>query len=250
MDTRPESVASEQSARLSPERPPDGIPPPASAEAGTGGAFSREELRRISEDVAKSFPQALEGTWVVLVDVDPRRLHAYWNVDPQDLEAARRRLGLTGEQPPLVIWFHDAARPDFGGIDASIEVQAQELRGRCYVDARGDATTYVADLGLRDADGNLALLARSNPVDVPRAGQRTDESRPSGCEPSEPSLDKAGDQEARGEGMGGEAVACSANAPESSHPGGGQPAAATARIATPSSFSLGSGKRSRGDADR
>lgn len=172
-------MVSQASARVSIEGPPGDPSQPGSAEAGVGGAFSCEELRRISEEVAKSFPQALEGTWVVLVDVDPYRLHAYWNVDPQDLEAARGRLRLTGEQPPLVLWFHDAACQDFRGTDASIEVEGQGLQGRCYVDVWSDAPTYVADLCLRDADGNLALLARSNPVDTLRTGQPSEGSGPS-----------------------------------------------------------------------
>jgi uncharacterized protein DUF4912 len=126
--------------------------------------FSLERLRQVSEDVAQAFPMPLEGTELVLIDVDPRQVHAYWNVQESSLAEAA---GLAGPGASLVLRFHDLT--EGGDTPRPFDVEVQGSSGQSYVDLWGDAKRCVAELGLRAPDGRFFLLARSNKAETPRA---------------------------------------------------------------------------------
>jgi hypothetical protein len=126
-----------------------------------------EELRRIAEEVSKAFPSRREGTELVLMEIDPRRAHAYWHVAPSDFESATRSAG--DAQQPLVVRMYDISGVQFDGANArsSFDVQVQGLQGHWYIDLFADGRTYTAELGLRRSDGSLIRLARSNTIRTP-----------------------------------------------------------------------------------
>ncbi len=130
-------------------------------------------LRRISEEIRRSFPDASDENELVLMDVDPRRVHAYWTLNYGDVAEARRTLGEAGRQAAMVLRFYAVADGD--APDAwpgqSFDVEVQGLQSRHYVDVTGDGGRYFAEVGLRAPDGSLISLARSDLLTLPRFGQ-------------------------------------------------------------------------------
>ena len=126
-----------------------------------------EELRRVAEEVAAQYPPPRLGTELVLLEVDPRRAHAYWNIDVADREAAGLQAGV-GDHP-LVLRMRDVTEPT--GTAPSFDVEVQGLQNHWYIDLWEPGRAYVAEIGLRLPDGSLVSIAHSNRVETPRAGQ-------------------------------------------------------------------------------
>ena len=125
-----------------------------------------EELRRVAGEVAAQFPPPRLGTELVLLEVDPRRAHAYWNIDPVDQEAAAAVAGPGAH--PLVLRMCDVTP---GAAGSAFDVEVQGLQNHWYIDLWEPGRAYVAEIGLRLPDGALASIARSNRVETPRAAQ-------------------------------------------------------------------------------
>ena len=149
------------------------LTPPTSATSTAKPEFSREELRAISQEVAEKFPIPTETTELVLMDVDPHHVHAYWNIAPEDLAAFDTTPDDLAGESNLVLRFHDLSPPQPGSSRRrepfDIPVRGQE--NHWYVELWHDAKSYEAELGLRMQDGGLVTLARSKPVQTPQAGE-------------------------------------------------------------------------------
>jgi hypothetical protein len=140
---------------------------------GSGDPFARAELQQISGELSAHFPAHLDRTELVLLEVDPHHLHAYWNIRQADLAKALRELGPGGPQGPMLLRVREIP-PDDGEAPGSGEVfdlAVHGLRNRWYVDIRKDGADYETALGMRGANGHVVWLARSNRATVPRAGQ-------------------------------------------------------------------------------
>jgi hypothetical protein len=147
----------------------EGVRKPRSRKPGKADQpFSADELRRISAEITAGWSQPVQATGLTLLEVDPWRVHAYWNLPEAELAAARARLAGTGE---LVLRFSDISPQT--GVSATphgrFDIQVRGARNTWYVDLWRDAKHYSADLGLRGADGAFEVLARSNEVFTPRA---------------------------------------------------------------------------------
>lgn len=166
--------------------PPAGFPEPSAAgvfpadmPAAVGAAdrslaapYSRAEVQRLVEAAAARFPGRTERTELVLLDVDPHRLHAYWTVDRETLKAALRALGSTGPQGPMILRFEELGAD--GGVTEAFDVPVHGLKNAWYVDIWRDGCTYRCALGMRGSDGGMVWLARSDRVAVPPAGPSAD----------------------------------------------------------------------------
>lgn len=128
-------------------------------------------LREVARQVRAAFPRPLRGPELVLIDVDPRRLHAFWTVTPSAVDAAREGLGAA----PMVLRVAESASGDETG--AAFDVEVVGVQGQCYVDVWGDARRYRGSIGIRTEDGDLVELARSAAVTLPRPAPA--EERPS-----------------------------------------------------------------------
>jgi hypothetical protein len=130
-----------------------------------------EELREIAREIASSYPPPRLGTELVLLEIDPHRAHAYWNIDVEDYRAAVTACG--DPAPPLLLRVHDVTGVEFDGTNSNshFDLQVQGLQGHWYVDLWRDGRSHLAELGLRRADGRLELLARSNVVSTPPAAE-------------------------------------------------------------------------------
>ena len=94
---------------------------------------------------------------VTLLPVGPYLAYAYWEFDmamlPPDTTSA-------------VLRFHEAPESSVGGgFDVNVDLRA----GSWYVHLWKPAEPYVADLGVKTAGGDFISLARSNPLQTPRA---------------------------------------------------------------------------------
>jgi uncharacterized protein len=148
------------------ESGPSGALPPAGGKEAVPEAIPPEELRTIAREIDASFPVSQPGTEIVLLDVDPHRAHAYWNIDLQTFEEGRKE---AGPDAPLVIRVHDVTGVDFDGENAleTFDVQVQGLQGHWSIDLWKDGRDFVAEIGLLRPDGHVQLFARSNPVTTP-----------------------------------------------------------------------------------
>ncbi len=135
------------------------------------GEPTAEELRSIAEEVASSYPPPRLGTELVLLEVSPNRAHAYWNVEVADFEAAVAASGQ--DAPAMLLRLHDVTGLEFDGSNAHsyFDVQVQGLQGHWYVDLWQDGRAYIAELGLRRANGSFAVMSRSNRIATPASGE-------------------------------------------------------------------------------
>ena len=133
-----------------------------------GDAPPAETLRQVAEDVRAAFPGPLSAPELVLIDVDPSRVHAFWNLSPATFDRVRQGLGREGDDAPMVLRFHQLSAS--GATTAPFDVEVVGAQGRCYIDIWDEGRLYRGELGLRRSDGSLVPLAASADVELPRAG--------------------------------------------------------------------------------
>ncbi len=124
-----------------------------------------DQLRAIAEEVRSAFPRPLTEAELVLIDVDPRRLHAFWNLPLSRIEAIQQALPPSEvSSAPMVLRIShaDGSEP--------FDVEVQGLQSQTYVDIWDEERSYRATLGLRLADGSLAVLIEGGTVTLPRTG--------------------------------------------------------------------------------
>ncbi len=122
-----------------------------------------EQLRAIAEQVRSAFPRPLIEAELVLIDVDPRHLHAFWNLPLSRIEAVQQALPPNeAATAPMVlrISYADGREP--------FDVEVQGLQGQTYVDIWDEERSYHGTLGLRLASGSLAVLIEGGTVTLPR----------------------------------------------------------------------------------
>jgi len=129
--------------------------------------FSREDLREISEEAAGHFPRRGASEHIVLMEVNPTRLHAYWTVTPSSVEDARVRAGVTGAKAPMVLRTYAVDAQGARRPRSAFDTEVQGLTSSIYVDVWGEARRYSAELGLRGDDGGFVGLVESAPVTLP-----------------------------------------------------------------------------------
>src|SRR5512147_2803532 len=130
-------------------RPADGA-----AESNEGAErLSAEQLRAVAEEVRGAFPHPFQGCELLLVDVDPYQLHAFWSVPLSAIQTAQQRLGLASEQASMVLRLFDLSRA--GGDDGTpFDVPVGGLQSQCYIDIWGKGRRLRGELGLLAADGS------------------------------------------------------------------------------------------------
>ncbi|MFO1120174.1 MAG: DUF4912 domain-containing protein [Rhodospirillales bacterium] len=119
----------------------------------------------MAEEVRLAFPRPLRAPQLVLIDVDPRHLHAFWTLDAASVDAARRASANTGD---AVMVLRISGTGD--GAEDAFDVEVAGLQGQCYVDIWGEMRSYRGELGLRRGDGSLDALAPAALVQLPSAG--------------------------------------------------------------------------------
>lgn len=130
-------------------------------------SLSPHVLEELHTELKNHFPQTQQETEIVLMEVSPHRLHAYWHADPWDLDAAKSQL--TAKDSQLVLRFHDLSSEDGHPAHATFDIELDDPTGSRSIEVWQDSKKYNAELGLRDESGELIDLARSNTVELPSA---------------------------------------------------------------------------------
>ena len=115
-------------------------------------------------------PTSYRPPRLTLLEVEPCRVHAYWEVTPQDCDAALKRLGPQPTSAAWVLRFYDVTYIDFDGSNAHtyFDVSIDTIASGWYVDLWSGDKSYCAEIGVRAPDGRFAPVCRSNFVDLPR----------------------------------------------------------------------------------
>lgn len=135
--------------------------------------LARKILRETSEEARASFPREFAGTELVLIDVDPHHLHAFWTVPVSVMEDARALPGGADATMILRVFPLPEANGAQGPAPSApgfFDIDVGGLKGRTYVSVWQPERRYRATLGLRTADGTLIAFASSNDIALPAVG--------------------------------------------------------------------------------
>jgi hypothetical protein len=136
--------------------------------AGTIGIYQPAELRERLNRIDATPPRAFgRHTDIILMEVAPRCVHAYWHLADTELLAARRALGEEGRHAPILLRVHDVTG-DALSAGGSFDVEVGSEEDHRYIDLWSPDRKYRVEVGLRGQDGRFIFLAGSNTVHVPR----------------------------------------------------------------------------------
>lgn len=127
-------------------------------------------LRQTGEDARAFFPRHFADVELVLIDVDPNHIHAFWNLPPAVIENARSR---SGRDARMVLRLYPADS-GAGAAAEPIEVEVGGLQGRSYVGIWQPERRYRGMIGLRTGGDDVMVLATSNEVTLPPTGPAPD----------------------------------------------------------------------------
>ncbi|HZM16672.1 MAG TPA: DUF4912 domain-containing protein [Candidatus Krumholzibacteria bacterium] len=147
---------------------PAGLPPSPERPQGSLGPPRPEAPRETAGvDQGPPLPSRYGVDRLVLLVRDPHWSYAWWEVREDEVERARRDLAEPGR---LVLRFYDVSAVDWDGRNhhSSFDIEVHDLAGNWYVELGRPGADFVAELGLRGADGRFLPLVRSNFVAMPR----------------------------------------------------------------------------------
>ncbi len=134
-------------------------------------ALSPGELRSIGREIAGRFPQTIDDDrlQLVLLDVDPHMMHAYWNIPLPRYAAAAGASGDAAKR--LRIYLLPADDASVHAAVSWFDIETQGLRNQQYIDLTRDNAPYAAQFGIIGNDGRFVSLVTSNSVRTPPAGR-------------------------------------------------------------------------------
>ena len=106
---------------------------------------------------------------LVILVRDPWWVYAWWELTDVNLTGGRDALGTHGD---LVLRMYDVSAIDWDGANhhSHFDIEIGDLAGNWYIEVGKPGASYVAEIGLRAADGRFLALLRSNFVTLPRDG--------------------------------------------------------------------------------
>lgn len=133
-----------------------------------------ETLRDVAVQMREQFLRPMEGADLVLIDVDPLVLHAFWRVPLNRFRDAQSALGPDATLAPMFLRIEqvDADGRSLNGSAESFDVRVSGLQSRAYIDVLSGGRTFRASLGLRGKDGAFTELASSNVAHLPPLGPK------------------------------------------------------------------------------
>lgn len=126
------------------------------------------ELAAVAAQIADEFPFVLDQTSLVLLDLDPAHLHAFWTLAPNDLAKARSAFPGGDGEPELVLRLRRLHPEGRAEILKTLPL-AVRTRGDTRFTLASDDAGYEAEIGLQSGRGGWMLLARSNQARLPRS---------------------------------------------------------------------------------
>ncbi|MFA5190394.1 MAG: DUF4912 domain-containing protein [Verrucomicrobiia bacterium] len=118
---------------------------------------------------AAELPATYGRTRLMLVEIEPHWIHAYWEITAPDREAALAKAG--DAEAAWVLRFYDITGVEFDGANArdSFDVPVDVAVGNWYVNLWSSGKSYCGEIGLRAPDGSFVPVSRSGIVQVPAA---------------------------------------------------------------------------------
>ena len=147
--------------------PPHTTPPPPSP--------PQEPFKEKYRGVPTSPPQVTQSqpSRIVLMDIDPCRFHAYWEICEGDKQKVLSQLDGSSHLSRLTMRVYDVTYIQFDGNNAHsyFDIKLDRDKGNWYIDLWSSHKSVCAEIGVKSAEGNFYLLARSNFIETPRAFQ-------------------------------------------------------------------------------
>jgi hypothetical protein len=112
-----------------------------------------------------NLPLSYGRTRLVLLAVDPYRIHAYWEVAPEKLGEAKEQ---AGEAQAVLRFYKSDKTADENSVADWFDVEIDLQSRNWYVNLWSAEESYYADLALKANDGTLIRLVRSQVVHMPR----------------------------------------------------------------------------------
>jgi hypothetical protein len=121
----------------------------------------QRRLRELRQELLAYYPGSMPRSRLVLMDVDPATLHAYWSIDPDYLSGLRRRHRTPSA--PLVLRLHA-----LNGFEPERhrEFELEGLTNNRYVTLWGEGRTYLGQIGLKTRRSFISV-ATSGAVKMP-----------------------------------------------------------------------------------
>ncbi len=117
----------------------------------------------------EELPTRYGRTRLTLMEIDPYRLHAFWEVTPKDQKAVAKRLGRDSSQASWIIRFHNVPESEDDETSTHFDVPVDLAAGNWYLDLPANGRSYQAELRLCTARGRFEPVCTSNTVHVPPA---------------------------------------------------------------------------------
>jgi len=114
-----------------------------------------------------------EESRIVLMDIDPYSLHAYWEITHSDKERILKQLLKHSRPPKQIIRFYDVTYIQFNGKNAHshFDIEVNRNRGNWYVDLWSPHKSLCVEIGMKSFRGDFYPISRSNYIETPRAYQ-------------------------------------------------------------------------------
>lgn len=146
---------------------PPGLPPSTErSETSAGVPRGTPAPESAAVDMGPPLPQGYGIERLVLLVRDPHWSYAWWELTSAQVERAQRELGGAAQ---LVLRFYDVSAIDWDGTNhhGAFDIEVHDLAGNWYVELGRPGAAFVAEIGLRGADGRFVALVRSNFVSMP-----------------------------------------------------------------------------------
>jgi len=135
-----------------------------------------EKTKYSTPPASKPAPVMLEelpggyGKDKIIIQVrDPWWLHAYWEVTFETVDRLRDRLKDSFYSAKRVLRVYDVTNIMFDGNNANrfFDIEVGNETMSWYIDTSGPGRSWIVDIGLRFANGEFIMIARSNTVFTP-----------------------------------------------------------------------------------
>lgn len=136
----------------------------------TKGKIVLPATRRVITDDYQ-LPPRYDTTRITLLVKDPFWIYTYWEIASHSIESLSNTVGRHEiERAKVVLRMYDVSLIDFNGSNAHhyFDIEVGYNASNWYVSLWNDGVSYIAEIGMRLADGRFFAFARSNSVTTPR----------------------------------------------------------------------------------
>jgi hypothetical protein len=129
-------------------------------------------LPQLQPQTTSSFaelPASYGRTHLILMEIEPFWVYAYWEVTPKDCLQAAQQAGAIGPAGQWILRFYDITGSE--GLDPKgqdfFDLPVDLEAGRWYVNLWSGNKSYCAELGIVPASAGFIPVCRSNVITVP-----------------------------------------------------------------------------------